>query len=169
MARAFVFAIARLEMTAVITGIDDDGILIHPKILQFIAHSTNRMVKGMAASEIISIVLNPVARQPSEVTGDIKIGPVLLGPFRSLVTVMIILMMGFNIGDEQKKGFVLRLLIKVFLNLIGLRVNPVAVCREKTGVATIVEHVPIVGMRGILQDIGCQPVVIATTESIRHG
>ena len=76
------------------------------------------------------------------------------------IVVQVVLVVGFDVGDEEKEGVFL-VAVDIADDRVGLRVHPVA--GQFHQLLVVVVHYHIVSIRGKFQQIGGQPVVVAAS------
>ncbi len=152
-----------------VAGVNQQGVLGQPELFQRLANPPQVLVKAVDATEVIRVFLAPIALRPFQVTRHDKIPELYFRSVGSLVMLMVVLVMRFDVGNKQKERFILtRPALEVLDDPVGLGINPVAACGKFTFVTVPVVHVPVIPVRGVFQHIGGEPVIVSAPALDRH-
>ena len=165
---ALVFAVAGLEVAAVIGGVQQHRGLREVQAAHRVLQAAKRLVEPLHHAVVTGQVARGGTAERAQVGRRPGAGVALLVAGRRGVVVAVVLVVRLDERDEQEKriGFT-GTGVQVADGGVGERVDPVA--GQVHRVAAAVEHARPVGVGGELQGVGRQPVAVAAALLRRHG
>ena len=142
-------------MGAVVGGKDNDGVAVQPLLFQAVHQPSQVFVQTGALSQIVGVLLGGVALEHLQVVGQDKVLVLLLGADGTLVVVMVILVMGLDLGNGHKEGLFPVVGVEELQGQIGDAVGAVAL--EINAVVVFVKYEPVIAVGGELQHVGGPP------------
>ncbi len=158
MPAAFVFRIARHEMTAMIADEHHNGVPIKPFLLESLANFTYGFVDALEAAVVIGQLLLPRSGKVAHVCRNERILIALGITFRRDHVAEIVLLVRFQVGDDQQERRRLAGVVQETLGAAGQEIDSILVLIVH-GPAVAIVDIALVWMRGVFELIGSFPEV----------
>lgn len=164
MTGTLVFAVSGTEMTTMVRCIKQYCVVPQAFFFQCIYQISYIFVQTMALPQIVRIIFLPVSLSLRHITRRSKIAEKFFTSVRSLKPTMVILMMWFDLRNEQKEWVFPLILMQIMDRII---INSICTISYKfVFFPSFIKNISIITVGSSFQYIGSHPIVPITTPPV---
>ena len=147
--------IAGHEVAAMIGKVNDNRILVDTHFLQPVHQPSQILVQRRALSQIVGVFFPVIAAQCLQILGRGEVRVLLFGADGAFIVVVVVLMVGFNMGDGHEERLLSPVLFQKFQGKVRDAVHTVA--GEINAVVILVKHEAVIAVAGKFQNVTGTP------------